>query len=375
MPIGQQDRRWLELLHCPGLGPGPVARLMARFPDPEAIAAAPASELRACGLGDRALQGLRAGPDAEALTSDLAWLDGPGRQLLTRPDPAYPEALARIPDPPPVLYLQGRPEALDRGPALAVVGSRSPTRAGREDARAFARDLARAGFTIISGLARGIDAAAHQGALDADGETVGVLGCGPDRIYPAENAHLYGAVSEAGAIATELPVGAPPRAGHFPRRNRIVSGLALGVLVVEAGVRSGALTTARCAGSQGREIYAIPGSIHSPQSRGPHRLIREGAKLVESLEDIVEELRPGATVGAKAAPAEEGDSLTGLSEDQGRVAASLGFEPTSLDTVVTRSGLTPNRVSAILLELEMEGIVAAEPGGFFSRRPHGIQRP
>ncbi len=375
MPVTPRDRLWLELLHSPGISPDRLSSLIREFPEPEALRAAPAASLRALGLNDGALAGLRSGPETSRLAGDLAWLDDPRRHLLTLTDQRYPQPLTRIPGPPPLLYAEGDPATLDRGPALAIVGSRSPTRGGLENARAFAHDLAAAGFTIVSGLARGVDAAAHQGALDASGETVGILGCGPDRVYPAENAPLFRAVAEAGAVASEFPVGTPPRAGNFPRRNRIISGLALGVLVVEAGTRSGALTTARWAGSQGREIFAIPGSIHAPQSRGPHRLIREGAKLVESLADIVEELRPQAGVGAVTSPGgENGDGLSGLSPDQERVAASLDFEPTALDAVVARSGLTPDRVSAILLELEMEGIVATEAGGLYCRIPHGVQR-
>jgi DNA processing protein len=341
---------------------------MDAFPDPAVIfRQSPESLHHHAGVPDSTVLAIRRGEVTAAFATDHAWLEEEEHHLLCRPHPAYPALLAETADPPLLLYINGEPRALDPGPTLAIVGSRGASRAGRETARSFARDLASAGFTIVSGLARGIDEAAHRGALEGGGRTVAVLGSGPDRIYPAEHKGLAEEVAGSGAVVSEYPVGSPPRGGHFPRRNRIVSGLSLGVLVVEAGQRSGALTTARWAGSQGREVMAVPGSIHSPQSRGPHALIRQGAKLVETLADVAEELPHTQGVPRPTATSEEPGP--GLSAEQARVASSVDFAPTAPDLVVARSGLTPDRVSAILLELEIQGVVAAEPGGFYIRLP------
>ena len=367
MPLGPRERAWLELRHLPGVGPRVLGRLMADVAEPESALTDPAT-LAAAGLPAPAQEAVVRRRPVQGFFDDCRWLGGAHRHLLARGGPAYPGLLADLPEPPPLLYVEGDPAALDTGPSLAIVGSRKASRSGQATARAFARDLAGWGFTVVSGLARGIDAAAHRGALEGGGVTVAVQGRGPDRVYPAENGPLAAEIVERGALVSEFPVGTPPRPNHFPQRNRLISGLSLGVLVVEADAKSGALTTARWAGSQGREVLAVPGSIHSPLSRGPNGLIREGAKLVEDLADIAEELRPGPpvppeTAGAVPAPA------SGLSSDQALVADSVDFHPTSLDQVVARSGLTPDRVSAILLELEIRGVVAAEPGGRFTRNP------
>ncbi|HKJ89472.1 MAG TPA: DNA-processing protein DprA [Gammaproteobacteria bacterium] len=369
MPLEPRQRDWLAIRHTPGLGHRALDRLMAAYSGPEAVRSATAEELKAgAGIPPGTAAALRRGEAEPALRADECWAEAPGRTIQPRPEPGYPELLRKTDDPPPLLYIEGRPEALEEAPALAVVGSRSASRAGAREAFAFARDLAGCGFTIVSGLARGIDASAHRGALAGGGYTVAVQGCGPDRVYPAEHAELAGEIAAQGALVSEFPVGTPPRRANFPRRNRIVSGLSLGVLVVEAGERSGALTTARWAGRQGREVFAIPGSIHSPLSRGPHRLIRDGAKLVETLADLVEELPPPRRVPPEMA--EPGaETETALAGEQRIVAHCVDFHPTALDQVVNRSGLTPDRVSAILLELEILGVVAAEPGGFFIRTP------
>ena len=368
MPLGDRQGAWLALRHTPGVGERLLQRLMAAFPDPTAIPRqSPEALHAAAGVPRPTAEAIRAGRVDDSFAATRDWLHAPHHHLLCRTESPYPAALAELPDPPALLHLSGDPAAVDAGPAFALVGSRSATRNGRETARAFARDLAAAGFTIVSGLARGIDGAAHRGALDAGGRTLAFLGCGPDRVYPAEHAELATEVAASGAILSEYPVGAPPRRNHFPQRNRIVSGLSLGVLVVEAGLRSGALTTARWAGSQGREVMAVPGSIHSPQSRGPHSLIRQGAKLVETLADIAEELPRGRTVPSETA----GDdaAVAALPAEHARVASCVDHGPTAPDLVVARSGLTPDRVSAILLELEIQGVVAAEPGGFYIRLP------
>jgi DNA processing protein len=367
VPLGPRERAWLELRHLPGVGPRVLGRLMAGLAEPESALTDPEA-LAAAGLPTPAREAAVRRRPVQGFFDDCRWLGGAHRHLLARGGPAYPGLLADLPEPPPLLYVEGDPAALEAGPTLAIVGSRKASRSGQATARAFGRDLAGCGFTVVSGLARGIDAAAHRGALEGGGVTVAVQGRGPDRVYPAENGPLAAEIVERGALVSEFPVGTPPRPNHFPQRNRLISGLSLGVLVVEADAKSGALTTARWAGSQGREVLAVPGSIHSPLSRGPNGLIREGAKLVEDLADIAEELRPGPpvppeTAGAVPAPA------SGLSSDQALVADSVDFHPTSLDQVVARSGLTPDRVSAILLELEIRGVVAAEPGGRFTRNP------
>ncbi|WP_231627310.1 DNA-processing protein DprA [Thiohalorhabdus denitrificans] len=370
MTLDPRARAWLAIRHAPGMGERLLGRLMDAYPDPDEALAAPAAELKQrAGIPPATAAALHRREADPALRGDAVWLEPADRTLLIRTDPRYPALLAETPDPPPLLYVEGRPEALEERPALAVVGSRNASRAGQQDARDFARDLAASGFCIVSGLARGIDAAAHRGALDGGGCTVAVQGCGPDRVYPAEHTALAAEVAARGALVSEFPVGTPPRRSHFPQRNRIVSGLSLGVLVVEAGERSGALTTARWAGRQGREVLAIPGSIHSPLSRGPHALIREGAKLVETLADVAEELPPPRSVPSEAATAQEPEAATALAGEQRTVAQCVDFHPTALDQVVNRSGLTPDRVSAILLELEILGVVAAEPGGFFIRTP------
>ena len=368
MGLGGTERLWLSIRHTPGVGEGTLRRLMAAFPDPATIPHQSPEDLRReAGVNRPTAEAIIRGQVTDGFAADRAWLEEDRRTLLCRPDPAYPQLLAETADPPLLLYLAGDVTALDPGPTLAIVGSRGASRVGRETARSFARDLASAGFTIVSGLARGIDGAAHRGVLEAGGRTVAVLGSGPDRVYPAEHAALAEEVAASGAVVSEFPIGTPPRGGNFPRRNRIVSGLSLGVLVVEAAQRSGALTTARWAGSQGREVMAVPGSIHSPQSRGPHTLIRQGAKLVETLADIAEELPQGGAVPWQTAA--HGEPGPGLSAEQRRVTSCVDFAPTAPDLVVARSGLTPDRVSAILLELEIQGVVAAEPGGFYIRLP------
>ena len=276
--------------------------------------------------------------------------------------PGYPSRLAQIPDPPPAVLVQGDVALLD-GPQLAIVGSRNATPAGRDTAYMLAAALAEAGLTVTSGLAEGIDASAHRGALAGGGATIAVLGTGPDRIYPRQHQELAQTIVSTGSLISEQPVGTPPRGFNFPRRNRIISGLSLGVLVVEAGPRSGSLITARLAADQGREVFAVPGGIHNPLARGCHALLREGAKLVESVTDILEELPPlpGGRRTEEAAPT-AGDT------DQDPVLAGLGDAPASLDLLVQRTGLTVEQVSTMLLTLQLDGLVTALPGGLYGRR-------
>jgi len=327
-------------------------------------------------------------PTAEVeagIAADLRWLDGAQRTLLTLDSPDYPSLLGRIDSPPPALFVEGAAAALAL-PQLAIVGSRSPTAIGRETATRFAAHLSRSGLAITSGLALGIDAAAHRGALAAHGPTIAVLGGGLDRLYPVENASLAAAILAAGgAVVSEFPIGTPPLPSHFPRRNRIIAGLAVGTLVVEAALRSGSLITARLAAEQGREVFAIPGSIHSPTARGCHRLIRDGAKLVETADDVLAELahllatlrppQPPSASPPTARPTQppESNCLSGtpLDKDQEILLDAVGFEPATVDTLTARLGWKASAVASMLLILELEGLVEQQPGGIFSRRLAG----
>ncbi|WP_308419561.1 DNA-processing protein DprA [Chitinimonas koreensis] len=282
---------WLRLALVPGVGPAAMVRLLSAFGDPaRVLAASPASLARL--VPAKLAEAIRQGPAADELAAALAWLEVPENRLLTLADADYPPRLLEIADPPPLLYVKGRVELL-AAPSIAVVGSRNATPQGLQNAEAFARELSRQGWTIASGLALGIDAAAHQGGLAGMGSTIAVVGTGLDIVYPARNHALARQIAAEGVIVSEFALGTPGRAGNFPRRNRIISGLARGVLVVEAALQSGSLITAREAAEQGREVFAIPGSIHSPVARGCHQLIKQGAKLVETAADIVDELGGG----------------------------------------------------------------------------------
>jgi DNA processing protein len=361
---------WLALLRAPGIGPARFSRLLVHFGSPEAALAAERGAWAALNLPDAALDYLSA-PDWRRVDQDLLWLEKPGNSLISLHDPDYPPLLKQIDTPPPLLFVHGRRECLHY-PQIAIVGTRHPTTSGRENARRFAAHLAGAGFTITSGMALGVDAEAHQGALQDKGFTVAVLGTGVDRVYPAQHRKLAHAIAEHGALVSELPPTTPPLAEHFPRRNRILSGLALGTLVVEAAVRSGSLITAGLATEQGREVFAIPGSIHNAMAKGCHGLIRQGAKLVETAADILEEL--GAL--ARAAVQLEDSPVTiatsaapDLDAEYQRLLEALGNVPTSVDELVARCGLTAETVSSMLLILELQGFVAAAPGGLYSRSP------
>ncbi|MDE2089464.1 MAG: DNA-processing protein DprA [Gammaproteobacteria bacterium] len=356
----------MALLRAPGVGPATFRVLLDRFAAPQEVFNAPRAQLEACGLAADTLRYLDA-PDWGAVEQDLAWLARPGNHLLTLRDPGYPRLMREIPDPPPLLFVHGDADALAT-PQLAVVGSRNPTPAGRETAHDFAAYLATAGLTISSGLAVGIDAASHRGALDADGLTIAVTGTGLDRVYPAQHAGLAREIAARGALISEFPPGTPARPEHFPRRNRLISGLSLGVLVVEAAVHSGSLITARHALEQGREVFAIPGSIHNPLARGCHALIRQGAKLVETVADIMEELGPVARVAAPAAhAAPQESSEPELDADYRRLLDAMGFAPTPVDALVERTGLTPEAVSSMLLILELRGYAVSAAGGLYTR--------
>ncbi len=359
---------WLRLWRVPNIGPVAFHKLLARFGSPEAALDAGISGWRETGLKDAQVEALanHRNPDID---TDLDWLAQPGNDLILLDDARYPERLATIPVPPPLLFTRGDVSLLQH-PQLAVVGSRHPSQGGRNNAVAFARHLAAAGLGITSGLAMGIDAAAHEGALQAGGITIAVTGTGLDRIYPARNRALAHQIAEHGLMISEFPVGVGAHAAHFPRRNRIISGLALGVLVVEAAKKSGSLITARIANEQGREVFAIPGSIHNPMARGCHQLIRQGAKLVETADDILEELGP-LLANTDYSPPEQQVTETGeesgIDPEHAALLQHIDYEPTAIDTIIARSGLTADVVSSMLLIMELNNLVAAEAGGYYVR--------
>ncbi|QKT03490.1 DNA-protecting protein DprA [Ectothiorhodospiraceae bacterium 2226] len=365
---------WLALWRAPGLGPAGFSALVEAFGSPRTVLEAAPGTLRGePGLSTELLNYLTA-PDWAGVDRDLAWAEQAENHIVTLEDPRYPPLLREIPRPPPLLYVCGRAELLAR-PQLAIVGSRNPTRPGADTAREFARHLAATGLVITSGLALGIDAAAHQGAME-QGVTVAVAGTGLDRVYPARHRELAHALVERGALVSEFPVGTPPIPANFPRRNRLISGMALGTLVVEAAPRSGSLITARLAAEQGREVFAIPGSIHNPLARGCHALIRQGAKLVETAQDVLEELGPLGIGGAAAAASPSGDETAPqtLSEHEDKILNCMGFDPSSVDELVVGSGLTAQQVSSILVSMELRGLVASAAGGRYCRACEGDTR-
>jgi DNA processing protein len=358
--IDARTRAWAVIAHCDLPQPALLAALRAAG-DPEALVA-PGALPRGVDATTRAA--LAAVTEAD-LAPTLKWLAAPSHRLLALDDPGYPQALYAIGDTPPVLFALGDVAILER-PAVAIVGSRRATPQGLEDARAFARALAAAGVCVVSGLAQGIDAAAHEGALGERGSTIAVVGTGLDRVYPAVNRKLAHAIAERGLVLSEFVPGTPPLKWHFPRRNRLISGLARGVLVVEAGVSSGSLITARLAGEQGREVMAIPGSIHSPLAKGCHRLIREGAKLVETVDDVLAEIglaRRGA--GARDTP-----GILRATPDAAQVELldAMGVAPVDVDRLVRRTGWPVATIAATLTALEIDGHVTAMPGGQWQRR-------
>lgn len=369
MSAGSADAFWLRLTLTPGVGGETQRKLLAAFGLPESVYRADRDEIASV-IGEKLTERLLTADNVAAVEAALAWGHQPGQHILTLADPEYPQRLLDIADPPTVLYVRGSLSALAQ-PAIAIVGSRNATPQGEGNARAFAGALANAGLAIVSGLALGIDAAAHRGALTAHGTTIAVIGTGADRLYPARNRELAMEIAEKGAIISEFPLGTPAAAANFPRRNRLISGLADGVLVVEAAVESGSLITARMAGEQGREVFAIPGSIHSPQSRGCHRLIRQGAKLVETASDVLEELpRRPATLGRPAGTqTRKGFEASGSEgeEEHRAVLDCIGHDPVTIDDLVARCGLTAEALSVILLQLELDGRVASLPGGRIQR--------
>lgn len=361
---------WLRLATTPGIGATLAARLIERFGSVEAALAGSEAGWRDAGLRAPARQAL-AEPPGESMARAETWLAEADHHFLTLDHPAYPTALAELDPPPPWLYALGDLDLLDY-PAIAIVGSRNPSHAGREAAHEFGRALATAGLVVVSGLARGIDAAAHEGALAADGHTIAITGTGLDRVYPAANKALAERIAERGLLLSEFGLGTQPARGNFPRRNRVIAGLCTATLVVEAARASGSLITARMASAANREVFALPGSIHNPLARGCHQLIREGAKLVETTDHILEEIA-GSISGyrrrAAATPEEEGSETTEPvgQDDAADLLAAIGHDPVRIDDLVSRTGWPADAVSSTLLILELEGRVQAVAGGTYIR--------
>jgi DNA processing protein len=349
-------RAWLALSLTRGLGGEGARRLLQEFGSPDAVFAASKGSLKSLVKTDIAAE-ICKGIDDDAVKPALAWLEDDHNHIVTLADSDYPQALLNIPDPPLLLYVKGRLDLLNK-PALAVVGSRNATPQGINNAEAFANSLSDAGLCIVSGLAHGIDAAAHRGALRGVGSSIALVGTGLDKVYPAANRELAHALAQQGALVSEFPLGTPPLAANFPRRNRLISGMSLGCLVVEASLQSGSLITARLALEQGREVFAIPGSIHAPQSKGCHALLKQGAKLVETARDILEEFNVAFVSQALSSTPAGADSV---------LFEHLGFDPVDADTLSVRCGLTIAELSAMLLALELDGRICALPGGLYQR--------
>ncbi len=351
---------WLQLSLTPGLGGTTLRNLLKQFGLPRAMLARRDSELVPF-IGQPALEAMRSSRVAEAVDRAVEWAGVDGHYVITFADDAYPQSLLEINDPPPVLYAQGRVDLLKQ-PALAIVGSRNASAQGARNAEQFALALAEAGLTVVSGLALGIDAAAHRGALGSRSSTIAVLGTGIDVVYPARNVELAAEIARHGLLLSEFPLGTPAIAHNFPRRNRLISGLARGCLVVEAAMQSGSLITARCAADQGRDVFAIPGSIHSPLSKGCHALIKSGAKLVESADDVLAEL-----AGFRASGFANAAAASANSEPDSGVLAVMGHDPVDVDSLCARAGMSPEQVASELLRLELDGRVTALPGGLYQR--------
>jgi DNA processing protein len=357
---------WLRLVLTPGVGTDSARKLLAAFGLPESIFGQTGSALQAV-VGLQRAQALQTEPEAfPAAWQQLRdWLEaGSDRQVLTLGDARFPPALLEMADPPLMLYVLGDVNALHHPRRLAIVGSRNPTPQGQANARQFAQALSQTGVCIVSGLALGVDGAAHEGALEGGSPTVAVVGTGLDRVYPKRHLNLAHRIAAQGAIVSEYPLGTPPLAAHFPQRNRLIAGLSQGTLVIEAALQSGSLITARFAAEQGREVFAIPGSIHSPLARGCHALIRQGAKLVESAQDILEDLQlsTGPTTDSPAPSATAPET-----QQQDTLLEAIGHDPVSLEALQARTGLDTATLQARLLELELDGQVGRLPGGLLQR--------
>jgi len=369
--MGKEDERrhWLAALRAPGLGGRKLVEAVEAAGGAARLVGASRSELQGLGLAEATVSALRR-PDEAQLEADLRWLAAKGRHLVTWDSEDFPPLLRRIPSPPAALFVEGDVGALWQ-PQVAVIGSRNPTVGGLDHARSFSAEFCRCGMTVTSGLASGIDSAAHAAALEAGGCTVAVTGTGLDRVYPASSTALAASIAERGALVSELPLGSPPKREHFPSRNRIISGLSLGVLVVEAGLNSGTLITARQAAEQGKEVFALPGSLHNPMAKGCHRLIREGARLAETVHDVMSELAPMAAALAaelRSQPALPGDSEPGAEDtaedpEYGVLLEALAYDPRNVGELAQLTGLPVRSVSSMLLVLELQGRVRQHSSG------------
>ncbi len=370
-------KHWLILNRIPGFGRRKILQLLTRIEEPAQIVHASVGQLKQWGFNAKAIDFLRHDPE-QMLENDLNWL-GKNKHIVTFDQPQFPSLVREIADPPLLLYVQGDVELLSR-PQLAIVGSRNPTSQGKNNAEEFASALSQVGLVVTSGMALGIDAAAHKGALKSQQPTLAVMGTGLDRVYPARHRDLAHRIGEQGALVSEFAIGTGVKPGHFPKRNRIISGLSLGVLVVEAAIKSGSLITAKLAMDQGREVFAIPGSIHNPLARGCHLLIRDGAKLVETANDVVEELSAMALFNANrllckqdrentsknlTPLAQTGTHLAGnLDNEQQAILEATDYSATAVDTIVERTQLSVEVVSGTLLILELDGYIVSEQGGY-----------
>jgi DNA processing protein len=358
---------WLRLAFTPGMGPVGAQRLLTHFGSPAAVLGAAPSDLIQA-TGHPRAQALFTG-DARTdahIERSLNWAQAGDHHLITLDDPAYPASLRELPDPPLVLHVAGRIEVL-RGRTLAVVGARNATAGGIDNARSFARELSGAGWVVASGLALGVDAGAHEGALEGGAGTVAVLGTGVDIVYPSRHLRLAERIAADGALISELPLGTAPQPGLFPRRNRLIAGLSRGVVVIEAALRSGSLITARLAADFGRDVFALPGSIHSPLARGCHALIRQGARLVESVDDILSEWPSEARHVARPAAARNGPVEAVVSALSRRLLRAIGHQPVLPDTLAQQLGIAPGELSAQLVLLEINGQLQRHPDGRVAR--------
>ncbi|MDH3342202.1 MAG: DNA-processing protein DprA [Gammaproteobacteria bacterium] len=360
-------KNWLLLLHAEGLGTAGFYKLLTAFERPEKALAASTPRLSELGFRQETISSIQQA-NSDTIRADIDWLESSDQHhIISLSDPRYPQQLKSISQPPPILFVRGDPDYL-RQPQLAMVGSRNPTASGRRTASDFARHLSNSGITITSGLARGIDGASHQGALQGIAGTVALVAHGLDIVYPAAHRAMAEEITNHGAVVSEVAIGTEPHRGLFPRRNRIISGLSLGTLVVEAALKSGSLITAKHALEQSREVFAIPGSIHNPLSRGCHQLIRQGAKLVETAEDIIEELLPhlptGITPAAKALNSEKNEQT--LDPDHQKLLKCLQYEAVAIDELVNSSGFSAAEVASMLLIMELEGTIVNE-GGRYTR--------
>ena len=363
---------WISLWRVPGIGCQTFHKLLKQFGDPEAVLNASSSALKNAGLNSRQQEAIQAS-QLDNAKADMLWLEQDNHHLVTFHDQHYPALLREISVAPPLLYVHGNIELLN-DPQIAIVGSRNPTQSGKNNAFEFAKHFSSTGLCVTSGLALGVDGDAHRGALTDGGVTIAVTATGLDRVYPASNRTLAHQIAEQGALVSENPIGTAPQAKNFPRRNRIISGMSLGSLIVEAAQRSGSLITADYANEQGRMVFAIPGSIHNPLARGCHKLIRQGAKLVETASDVMEDLASqidlhqfNKTSDEKEDTGSENNRKQSSNDDNSRLLEAMGYDPVSIDDLVLQTGLTPAALSSMLLVMELQGLIASNGRGNYTR--------